>query len=204
MNAIAVLCVISILLANACRGEDWPRFLGPRGDNTSLETGLTDRWTSNGPPILWEAAVGTGYSAPSVLGGQLVLHHRIKDQEIVESFDLQGVLRHNARFDMAKLQWLNWEYIRTMPNERYYDLAVNALGKAGIDTSDLPVEYVRAALDTVKEKPKTFSEMPGWCDFYFKEEITFTPEAVERDFVPANKANLTKLRDALEQLSPAL
>ena len=28
--------------------------------------------------------------------------------------------------------------------------------------------------DTVKEKPKTFAELPGWCDFYFKEDITFT------------------------------
>jgi glutamyl/glutaminyl-tRNA synthetase len=120
--------------------------------------------------------------------------------EIIERFDLPGVLRHNARFDMAKLQWMNWEYIRSMANERYYELAVHALGKAGIDTNLFPVEYVRAALGTVKEKPKTFSELPAWCDFYFTNEITFAPEAVERDFVPANKAGLTKLRDALELL----
>lgn len=118
--------------------------------------------------------------------------------EIIERFDLPGVLRHNARFDMTKLQWLNWEYIRSMPDERYYELAVHALAKAGVDTGSYPVEYVRDALDTVKEKPKTFSELPAWCDFYFTEEITFAPEAVERDFVPANKAGLTKLRDALE------
>jgi outer membrane protein assembly factor BamB len=31
--------------------------------------------------------VGTGYSAPSVRGDLLVLHHRIDDKEIVESFD---------------------------------------------------------------------------------------------------------------------
>ena len=149
-----------------------------------------------------------GYAPEAVVNYLCLLGWSPKDNrekmtldEIVESFDLPGVLRHNAKFDMAKLQWFNWEYIRTMPNERYYDLAVHALGKAGIDTNSLPVEYVRAALDTVKEKPKTFAELPGWCDFYFKEDITFAPEAVERDFVPANKANLTKLRDALEQLS---
>jgi glutamyl-tRNA synthetase len=101
---------------------------------------------------------------------------------------------------MTKLQWMNWEYIRTMPGERYYELAVHALGKAGINANAYDVAFVRAALDTVKEKPKTFAELPGWCDFYFKDELVYAPEAVERDFVPANKSNLTKLRDALAAL----
>ena len=67
-------------------GEDWPRFLGPRADNTSLETGLLDRFPTNGPAILWEKAVGTGYSAPSVRGPWLVLHHRVRHEEVVEAF----------------------------------------------------------------------------------------------------------------------
>ena len=70
-------------------GEDWPRFLGPHGDSTSTETGLLDKWSTNGPPILWEKAIGTGYGAPSVRGEMLVLHHRLKDDEIVEAFEAE-------------------------------------------------------------------------------------------------------------------
>ena len=66
---------------------DWPRFLGPNGDNTSSETGLLDRWPTNGPPIVWDREVGIGYGAPSVRGDRLVLHHRVGDEEIVESMD---------------------------------------------------------------------------------------------------------------------
>lgn len=149
-----------------------------------------------------------GYAPEAVVNYLCLLGWSPKDNrekmaldEIIERFDLPGVLRHNARFDIAKLQWLNWEYIRAMPGERYYDLAVHALGRAGINTNAHEPAYVRAALDTVKEKPKTFSELPGWCDFYFKDELAYAPEAVERDFVPANKANLAKLRDALGRLS---
>ena len=148
-----------------------------------------------------------GYAPEAVLNYLCLLGWSPKDNreimplaEIIERFDLPGVLRSGAKFDMAKLQWMNWEYIRTMPNERYYDLAVHALGRAGIHTNAHDLAYVRAALDTVKEKPKTFSELPGWCDFYFRDEISYAPEAVERDFVPANKSNLLKLRAALEQL----
>jgi outer membrane protein assembly factor BamB len=36
--------------------------------------------------VVWEKKIGTGYSAPSVYAGQLVLHHRIGAEEIVESF----------------------------------------------------------------------------------------------------------------------
>jgi outer membrane protein assembly factor BamB len=68
-------------------GEDWPRFLGPRGDNSSAETGLVDRWPTNGPKLLWEKEIGSGYSAPSVCGGRLVLHHRVGEEEVVEAFD---------------------------------------------------------------------------------------------------------------------
>ncbi|MFN0066128.1 MAG: PQQ-binding-like beta-propeller repeat protein [Limisphaerales bacterium] len=68
-------------------GADWPRFLGPAGDATSPETNLIARLPTNGPAVVWEREVGTGYSAPSVLGGQLVLHHRRGEEEIAESFD---------------------------------------------------------------------------------------------------------------------
>jgi outer membrane protein assembly factor BamB len=68
-------------------GEDWPQFLGPHANGTSSETGLLEKWPTKGPPLLWEKIVGTGYSAPSVRGNQLILHHRIGDEEIVECFE---------------------------------------------------------------------------------------------------------------------
>ena len=67
-------------------GEDWPRFLGSRANNISTESSLLDKWPTNGPPLLWEKSVGTGYSAPSVRGELLVLHHRVGEEEVVEAF----------------------------------------------------------------------------------------------------------------------
>jgi len=78
-------------------GEDWPRFLGPRANNISAESGLLDKWPTNGPPLAWEKSVGTGYSAPSVRGELLVLHHRAGNEEIIEAFTAasgQPVWRH--------------------------------------------------------------------------------------------------------------
>ncbi|MBL8851970.1 MAG: PQQ-binding-like beta-propeller repeat protein [Planctomycetaceae bacterium] len=65
-------------------GEDWPWFLGPRHDGSSAESGLVEPWPESGLPLVWEQGVGTGYSAPSVRGGRLVVHHRQGRQEIVD------------------------------------------------------------------------------------------------------------------------
>lgn len=65
-------------------GEDWAEFLGPRRTGISGETGLLETWPKSGPPMLWQHRVGTGYSAPSVRGNRLVLHHRRGYEEIVE------------------------------------------------------------------------------------------------------------------------
>lgn len=79
-----------LLGALALHAEDWPRFLGPRGDNTSTETDLLDAFPAGGPRVVWEKPIGTGYSAPSVRDGRLVLHHRIGDEEVVEAFDARS------------------------------------------------------------------------------------------------------------------
>src|SRR5687767_2003335 len=37
--------------------------------------------------------------------------------EVIQMFDLPQILRHNARFDVDKLHWINSEYIRLMSQE---------------------------------------------------------------------------------------
>jgi outer membrane protein assembly factor BamB len=73
--------------ASRSGGEDWPQLLGPRANGKSGETGLIERWDTNGPVLLWSKDIGTGYSAPSVRDAELVVHHRQRDEEIVEALD---------------------------------------------------------------------------------------------------------------------
>ncbi len=122
--------------------------------------------------------------------------------EVVERFDLPQVLRHNAKFDFEKLTWLQGEYCRELPYDRFYEMSVHALAKAGIDTNRLDVNYVKAALDTCRGKIKTFSELAAYAGFYFKDEITYSPDAAQKAFVPENKPRLEKLRAAFAATDP--
>ena len=78
-------CLVLLLAAMAASAEDWTQFLGPRQNGISGETGLLEKWPTNGPPLLWEKTIGTGYTAPSVRGEVLVLVHRLGEEEVVEA-----------------------------------------------------------------------------------------------------------------------
>jgi glutamyl-tRNA synthetase len=122
--------------------------------------------------------------------------------EIIELFDLPQILRHNARFDMTKLNWLNGEYLREMNEERFYELSIHALQRAGLDTNRHPPGYVKAALDTCKGKVKLLSELAAYAGFYFIDQPEYPADAVNREFTAENKPRLLALREALTKLDP--
>jgi glutamyl-tRNA synthetase len=121
-------------------------------------------------------------------------------EEVAAMFDLPQILRHNARFDLDKLHWLHGEYIRLMSHERFYELAIPALTRAGYDTSRYPAAYVKAALDTCKGKKRLFSELADYGGFYFVEEVNYDREAAAKDFTPENLERLKQLREVFAGL----
>jgi glutamyl-tRNA synthetase len=125
---------------------------------------------------------------------------KIEIDEVVRLFELEKIHRKNASFDLAKCTWLNGEYVRELPDERFHALAGVALLRAGIDPSDFPPEYVQAALETCRGKFRIFSELPAYCGFYFTDEISYQPEGVAKHFVPENKPRLEALRGAFVAL----
>jgi nondiscriminating glutamyl-tRNA synthetase len=121
--------------------------------------------------------------------------------EVIERFDLPHILRHNARFDMAKLQWLNGEYLRELAPEQFHAEAVRALTRAGIDVNAWPLSYVKSALNTCLGKVKVFAELPAYAGFYFTDDIKLDPAALAKDFSAENKPRVQKLRDAFAKLA---
>jgi glutamyl-tRNA synthetase len=88
-----------------------------------------------------------------------------------------------------------------MSDDRFHELAVHALARAGIDTNKYPLDYVKAALDTCKGKVKVFGDLPAYAGFYFKDEVAYDAEAAKKDFVPENKPRVAKLREAFAHLT---
>ncbi len=64
-------------------GEDWPCFLGSKGTGECSEAQWLKTWPEGGPSIAWQQRIGTGYSAPSVMGNRLIMFHRPRGDDII-------------------------------------------------------------------------------------------------------------------------
>jgi len=59
------------------KGVDWPKFLGPTGDSKSTETGLITNWPPDGPRLVWQMKLGTGYCMPAISRGRAFVFDRV-------------------------------------------------------------------------------------------------------------------------------
>ena len=143
-----------------------------------------------------------GYAPEAVLNYLCLLGWSPKDgreviplPELIANFDLPQILRSNARFDHEKLKWMNGEYLRAMAPDRFYELSVHTLARAGVDTNKFPTAYVKAALDTCMGKLRILTELPGYGGFYFTDEVELDSDA-KAALTPEARERLQKLRDA--------
>lgn len=80
-------CAWYCLASGLVSGGEWPQILGPHRNGKAVEERLAERWPASGPPVLWERSVGTGWSGVAVADGRVILFHREKSDELVESID---------------------------------------------------------------------------------------------------------------------
>ncbi|HKV07849.1 MAG TPA: PQQ-binding-like beta-propeller repeat protein [Thermoanaerobaculia bacterium] len=62
--------VLSLLLPLPLLAADWPQFRGPNRNGVAPETRLLTSWPEGGPPVVWRAKGGKGYSGIAVSEGR--------------------------------------------------------------------------------------------------------------------------------------
>jgi outer membrane protein assembly factor BamB len=82
-----MVSLLSALIGQSARGEDWPRWRGPRQDGISKETGLLKTWPKDGPKELWSVALTGGFSSIVTANGRLFTMTKEKNQEVVVCLD---------------------------------------------------------------------------------------------------------------------
>ncbi len=76
MTKLLVRSSALLLLLSTAAAADWPQWLGPNRDTPWAETGLTEKFPKDGPPILWKREMGPGYAGPAVVGGKIYVMDR--------------------------------------------------------------------------------------------------------------------------------
>jgi glutamyl-tRNA synthetase len=118
--------------------------------------------------------------------------------EIIARFDLSGVNRKGAQFDLAKCDWFNAQYLQQMSMDRYRELAQPWLTKAGITATPAQLDPVLAL---EKMKVVHLREVPDRVSFFFTEDYPYDPAAVEKTLrKPGAMERLGQLADTYAML----
>ncbi len=149
-----------------------------------------------------------GYAPEAVLNYLCLLGWSPKDNrefltrdEILESFTLDNVNRRNAVFDLDKCFWLNGQHLVHMSLERFADLALPFIERAGIDYGARAA--LLPALEIVKPKVKHLSDVPAWIGFLFTEDYPYDADAVEKSLKkPGALDRLAQLAESFSGLAP--
>lgn len=121
-RALASLIVLAACLP-AVGAEDWPKWLGPRGDNISKEDVAVD-WPEDGPAQVWSARVGEGHASPVALDGKIYLFTLDGSDEALTCFDAAaGKMIWRQTYSIGKKpQYPGTRATPTIEGDRIYTL----------------------------------------------------------------------------------
>ncbi len=99
-------------------------------------------------------------------------------EEMVQLFDLEKVHVTAAKFDLKKLQWMNGEYIKRLPQEVYTAELKTRVAAAGMtipEGFDLPFLVGQLQIRT-----KFLNDIPAACTCFFTDNFPMDEKAVEK------------------------
>jgi glutamyl-tRNA synthetase len=126
--------------------------------------------------------------------------------EMIRLFSTEGLLRKAAVFDPKKLEWMNGQHLTLIPADRLEPRVTPAIVRAGLATpEDLAArrDWYLSLLDLLKVRARTIDDIVRQAEPYFRDEITYDPEAVAKQWKdrPATAELLRAVRDRLSELS---
>ena len=119
--------------------------------------------------------------------------------ELVRLFDVKDVASSGAVFDLAKLEWLNQEYIKRMEGERLAALARPFIERAGLAIIREDARLARA-METLRERAKTLGELVEVGRFYFERPTEYEAKAAAKLFGATGSERLGALIERLGAL----
>jgi outer membrane protein assembly factor BamB len=81
-------CLATLIAFVPARADDWPQWMGPKRDNIWRETGIVEKFSADGPKLVWKAPIAGGYAGPAVADGKVFVTDYVTGENVkVDNFD---------------------------------------------------------------------------------------------------------------------
>ena len=120
-------------------------------------------------------------------------------EELEEAFDIKGLSKSPAIFDINKLRWMNSEYIKKLNPDDFHEMALPYYKKAG-----LPLEMnLKRISSLIQSRTEVLNEIPDMVRF-LKElpeyDVELFVHKKSKTTLENSQENLTKVIDLLSGL----
>ena len=166
-----------------------PMILGPDGSRLSKRHGAMN--------VLHYKE--EGFSAEALLNYLVRLGWSKGDQEIfsiqemIDGFDLVGINKASAKFDIEKLRWVNQQHLlNTNDDELKMMLEARSDTAKGLN-DEVTINFINA----YKNRANTINDLVSSCDNLFSDEIKYDQAAADKFL---KKAILSPLKDVVDAL----
>lgn len=125
--------------------------------------------------------------------------------ELIDAFDIKGISKSPAIFDINKLTWMNAEYIRMLGEKEFDEAALPYYKKAlSPKESDLPIlrRILQPRIQTLNEIPEKIAflaELPDYDISLFSHKKMKTDEETAKLVLPKAKEAFEAIYDWTEQ-----
>ena len=114
-------------------------------------------------------------------------------QEMIDGFDLSGINKASAKFDIEKLCWVNQQHLFNTD-----DTELKMMLEAGSDTAKgLNDEVMTNFINAYKNRANTINDLVSSCDSLFSDEIKYDQASADKFL---KKAILSPLKDVVNVL----
>ena len=86
-QSLIFMLLVTALATNVSAG-DWPQILGPQRNGVTVDEPVISAWPASGPQTVWSAKLGLGFAGPAVVGNQVIVFHRLGDDERVDCLNV--------------------------------------------------------------------------------------------------------------------
>ncbi len=120
-------------------------------------------------------------------------------EEMIALFDISDVHSAPSTFNTEKLQWLNQQYIKTLPVEEIIKHLHWHIEEQNLDISNGP--ELADVVNALRERAKSLVDLVASCRYYYEDFTEYDVNAAKKNFKTATPDIMQALLDQLESLS---
>lgn len=120
--------------------------------------------------------------------------------ELEKEFSLEKVNKAGAVFNVEKLNWLNFQHLRSKPESEVLSMLKEHLAKSGMDPAKFGDGYLLLVITAMRERVSFIKDYTEKSPYFFRPPEEYDPAVIRKRWKPESAEYLSKLGEEFAKL----